>query len=110
MDDRSILLTKARRIVAQRLESLQRAGVDQVGRVQQLPNDREVGSVASAGSADSRTTMEDPRTTVLEEPRTSPPSFEAQPPISPTPSMPRSPSPALPTALSQAYPTDLPEA
>jgi uracil-DNA glycosylase family 4 len=102
MDDRESSLQTARRIVSQRLESLQRAGVEQIGRAAFVPMPE---PVAQAGVT---------RLGAVAEPEQEP----APPPtesLTSTSTMPRSParplapSPSPSLALSEPYPTGLPK-
>jgi uracil-DNA glycosylase len=115
MDDRENTLQTARRIVSQRLQSLQRAGVEQIGRPPPTTLAAPVGwavpttEPASAAHVTSLPPLPQPPSLRESEP--------SSPPTTSPSSMPRSasrpssppPSPPLPLSVTQPYPTDLPK-
>ena len=128
MDESSNSVVTARRILLQRLQSLQRAGVQQIRKVPaaattELAASPTAGDVRSrrAGSGDPRTTG-DPRTIAsagtsaavgqADKVSTLETTDLVRPPTSPALQMPRSKTVAAPAdllPLSRSYPTDLPD-
>lgn len=127
MDDRENAVLAARRIVRQRLEALQLAGVEQLPRVPvaestgegwAMPTtvvarspDLAIPPTAGLSPASNGLDLRSASNASSEDPRTNPQSPQPQTPIrSTTSSMPLSPSLTLHLPLSQPYPTDLPDA
>jgi len=90
VDDRNRQLESARRMLAARLESLQRAGVQQLGRVPPPIAKLAAAAVSAPAAA----------------PPIAPPRAAPQTPM---PRRPAAPAPSLHSLLTQPYPADLPE-
>jgi DNA polymerase len=113
MDDRSVALAKARQIVTQRLESLQRAGVEQLPRAPiTKPQDGQSAAATSTTLAGLSVDVATATPVGAAEPRIAPPALSAAQPsldIS-TSTMPRIPPAAVPLSLAQPYSSELPDA
>lgn len=111
MDDRENTLQTARRIVSQRLLSLQRAGVEQIGR----PLPTTPAAVGAVPTTEPAGTAHATNPNTLTSPLSGGESELPSPPATSASSMPRSPSrpvppsPSLPLSITQPYPTDLPK-
>lgn len=130
MDDRENSLLTARRMVAQRLESLQLAGVEQIGRasasasppsagiveptriekVQSAPNRTSmVGTAHPTESLISQSAITSTLSSAEREPSL-PPAYPPPPTMPRSPTRPVAPALASPTLLANPYPKDLPQA
>jgi len=112
MDDRSQTIAKARQILTQRLESLQRAGVEQLPREFAANVAWAMPTTAPQQSVTAETPATSPTPTSCTPAPNAPPNPSPRPSVSPSFVMPRAAAttPSAPLSLSQPYPCDFPDA